>query len=64
MNYVKEKTNSQSKFTSIEAPDFHKVVQIKNMYLDTTKLNNLGFEQYYSIWDGLDMLINNTRENK
>ena len=64
MSYVKEKTNSQSKFTFIEAPDFHKVVQIKNMYLDVTKLKGLGFKQKYSIWNGLDMLIDNMRDNK
>ena len=64
MSYVRKKTNSQSKFTSVEAPNFHKVVQIKNMYLDVTKLKDLGFKQEHSIWSGLDMLIDNMRDNK
>jgi len=64
MSYVKEKTNSHSNFISMPPPDFHKVVQIKNMYLDVTKLKNLGFKQNYSIWNGLDTLIDNMRGKK
>ncbi|PCJ11672.1 MAG: hypothetical protein COA98_07025, partial [Candidatus Neomarinimicrobiota bacterium] len=28
-------------------------------YLDVTKLKNMGFVQKYTIWEGLDILINN-----
>lgn len=58
VNYVKEKVNSKSKFNFIETPEFHKVVQIEDMYLDVTKLKKLGFEQNISMSAGLDLLIN------
>ena len=57
MLYAKKKLNSKSNFNSIEAPDFHKVVQIKNMFLDNTKLKNLGFEEKFDLWSGVDMII-------
>ena len=64
MNYVKEKTNSSSIFNSIDPPGFHKIVQVQDMYLNVKKLNNLGFRPKYNIWDGLDTLINDTKEKK
>jgi len=57
MEYVKGKTNSNSNFISVEPPDFHKIAQVKDMYLDTTKLIQLGFEQKISINEGLDRII-------
>jgi len=62
MGYVKEKTNSKSKFNTVEPPDFHKTVQVKDMYLDVVKLKNIGFKPKYNIWDGLDILMDNLRE--
>lgn len=41
----------ESKIESIEAPEFHKTVQIKNMYLDNSKIKNLGFVKKYKIED-------------
>ena len=64
MSYVKERTNSKSNFISVEPPEFHKVVQVKNMYLDTTKIKALGFEQKYDIYHGLDLLIKSIEEKK
>jgi nucleoside-diphosphate-sugar epimerase len=60
MSYVKAKSKSISKFEFISPPEFHKVVQIQDMFLDTTKLKQLGFQQRISIWNGLDEIINNT----
>ena len=62
MNYVKEKTNSTSNFNSVDPPEFHKVVQIQDMFLDVTKLNNLGFKPKYTIRAGIDLLIKNIQE--
>ena len=62
MGYVKEKTNSKSKFNTADPPDFHKTVQVKDMYLDIVKLKNIGFKPKYNIWDGLDILMDNLRE--
>lgn len=46
-------TESKSKITSIEPPDFHKVVQVKDMFLDIKKLKNLGFLPTVTIHEGL-----------
>ena len=62
VNYVKEKTNSLSKLNFIETPDFHKVVQIEDMYLNVDKLKILGFVQKISMKSGLDMLIENRKK--
>ena len=43
--------NSKSKIKSREAPDFHKIVQAKDFWLDTTKLKSLGFQQTISTDD-------------
>lgn len=48
---------SSSKITSIDAPDFHKMVQVKDMYLDVTKLKNLGFTQDVGIFDGIREIL-------
>lgn len=58
MNYVKDKTNSPSKFNFIDPPHFHKVVQIQDMYLDTSLLKSLGFTESINIYQGVDRLIN------
>jgi nucleoside-diphosphate-sugar epimerase len=41
--YAKE-TNSDSPFNSKATPEFHKVVQVKDAYLDTEKIRSLGFK--------------------
>ena len=41
-------TKSNSKINNINPPEFHKIVQVKDMYLDTTKLKNLGFNKQKS----------------
>jgi len=48
--------NSKSKIGSMSPPDFHKLVQVKDMYLDVTKLSSLGFKQKISIEDGIKIL--------
>ena len=55
--FVKEQTNSKSKLNFIDQPDFHKIVQVKDMYLDTAKLKNLGYIPKYNIFDGLKTLL-------
>tara|TARA_R100000315_G_scaffold56221_1_gene30501 strand:+ start:542 stop:1390 length:849 start_codon:yes stop_codon:yes gene_type:complete len=59
MSYCRDKLNSKSKFVSIDAPEFHKIVQVKNMYLDITKLKNLGYVPDLNIWDKIDVIMNN-----
>ena len=45
INRAKEYLNSSSQVKYKEAPEFHKLVQTKDFWFDTTKLKNLGFEQ-------------------
>ena len=59
MTYIKEKSQSISKFEFVDPPDFHLVVQTKDMSLDVSKLKGLGFRQGISIWQGLDKMLEN-----
>jgi len=61
MNYAREKSGLNSKFKFINPPEFHEIVQIKDMYLNISKLKNLGFKQKISIWRGLDEIIRNSK---
>jgi len=45
---AKEYLGSTSNIKSKEAPEFHKIVQSKNFWMDTNKLNRLGFTQEIS----------------
>ena len=44
--------------------DFHKVVQVKDMYLDTSKLSSLGFVPQVDIETGLDTFIVHLMDKK
>jgi nucleoside-diphosphate-sugar epimerase len=61
MNYCKNKTNSTSKFITVEPTDFHKQIQVKDMYLNIDKLKSLGFVPKYSIYESLDKIISNKK---
>lgn len=50
-------SNSKSKIINIEPTHFHNVVQVKNSYLDTTKLNNYGHRCQHSIDDIIAKLV-------
>jgi nucleoside-diphosphate-sugar epimerase len=54
---AKKMTNSTSEIIPVEAPAFHKIVQVKSMYMDTTKLKSLGYVQQYSITDIINKLL-------
>ena len=40
--YAKQETGSNSNIGTMEASDFHKIVQVESMYLDSSKLGSLG----------------------
>lgn len=40
---------SKSQINAIETPEFHKIVQVKNMYMNTDKLKNLGYRPEYTL---------------
>ena len=60
LNIIKkaiELANSKSNIIEIESTHFHNVVQVKNSYLDTTKLTNFGYQCKYSIDDIVQKLV-------
>ena len=48
--------DSKSEITSIDPPDFHKLVQVKDMYLDVEKLRSLNFNPEIKIEEGIKEL--------
>ena len=57
IEYAKEQLNSTSNIGNIPPAEFHNIVQTKNMVLDTTKLQLLGFKPKYSSYDIVNTLI-------
>jgi nucleoside-diphosphate-sugar epimerase len=55
--YSKDKLNSKSIIESIPSPQFHKVVQIDNMWLNNAKLLSYGYSQQISVMDSVDCII-------
>lgn len=49
---------SKSEITMIEQADFHKIVQVKSMYMDTEKLQKLGYKPEFRIQDIVKELYN------
>lgn len=52
----KQILNSKSEIKFIDSPFFHKIVQSKDFWMDTTKLKSLGFQQKTSLMEGLHIL--------
>lgn len=50
------KLGSTSQINNVEQADFHKIVQVKSMYMDTSKLKSLGYTPQHSIYDMIDQL--------
>lgn len=57
VDYVMKKTNSNSKITYIDAPEFHQIVQSPNFFMDCEKLRYLGFRQKYSTYQAVDKIL-------
>lgn len=58
LNIIKKaikRSESKSEIINIEPTHFHNIVQVKNSYLDTTKLSNYGYQCKY----GIDVIIDN-----
>lgn len=49
INYAKKALNSKSKIVAIEPVKFHKIVQVKDFYMDTSKLTKIGYSKRISI---------------
>lgn len=57
INYARIKLNSTSYIEDIPAPDFHKVVQIKNMWLTNNKLLSYGYIPKTNVFQAVDKLL-------
>lgn len=57
IEFVLQETQSTSKIYPINAPEFHKIVQVKDMCLDTSKLKDLGFKSKFDIFSGVRTLL-------
>jgi nucleoside-diphosphate-sugar epimerase len=53
---AKEMLQSNSPITSIETPEFHSIVQIKDFWMNTSKLESLGFKQKITLEKGIEEL--------
>ncbi len=56
IDLVVQYTDSTSEIRVITPPEFHKVVQVKDFYMNVDKLNSLGFEQQMSLEQGVHKL--------
>lgn len=58
LDYVIERTQyDKSKIEWVDTPEFHKIVQVKVMYMDNQKISRLGYKPSKSIYSVLDELI-------
>ena len=56
IDIAKDKLGSTSKYIAIEPPKFHRLIQIKDFYMNTTKLKSLDFVQNISVEEGIRAL--------
>lgn len=59
IDFVMKETGSSTKIRTKDAFDFHKIVQIKDFYLDISKLQSLGFKQEIDIFSGVRKILKN-----
>jgi nucleoside-diphosphate-sugar epimerase len=66
LNIVKKAikySKSKSKIINIDPTHFHNIVQVKNSYLDTTKLQNYGYDCKYNIDEIVHKLVDFYKNN-
>lgn len=56
VDYAVTLCDSKSEIIEVEPTDFHKTVQVKDFFMDTTKLKTLGFSPKTSLYDGIKEL--------
>lgn len=57
LNYCIDKTKSKSKVNMMETPEFHKICQARDFWMDTGKLRDLEFNNKINIYKELDKLL-------
>jgi len=57
IRYSKEKLGSSSELVSIEAPHFHKVVQVRDVCLNNNKLLSYGYVPSINTFEAIDRIL-------
>jgi nucleoside-diphosphate-sugar epimerase len=57
IEFAIKETKSKSIIIPIDATEFHKTIQVKNMVLDVSKLKKLGFIKKINIFDGIKEML-------
>lgn len=57
VEYVIKKTNSKTKVAHIPTPEFHKNVQVRNMWLDNSKLLSIGYKPSMDVYQAIDKIL-------
>jgi len=57
IDYAIKKTNSTVKINIVEQNSFHKLVQVKSMYMENSKLRSLGYVPLFSINNIVDQIL-------
>lgn len=57
IEFIHTELNSTSKIGTMEPTAFHKIVQVKDMYLDTSKLTNLGWKPSMSVFQAIKSML-------
>lgn len=57
INLAIQLSGSRSKIISVGIPEFHKLVQVKNSYLNVDKLKSYGFSPEYNIEQMVNLLV-------
>ncbi len=55
--YAIAKVGSRSKVVRVPVPAFHKIVQVEDFWMHTTKLRALGFVPKYSVYQSIDKVL-------
>jgi nucleoside-diphosphate-sugar epimerase len=57
IEYLHDQIKSTSKIGNMEPTDFHKIVQVESMYMDTSKIDKLGFKPKMTVLQSVHKLI-------
>jgi nucleoside-diphosphate-sugar epimerase len=55
--YVRQEVGSNSNIGNMEPSDFHKIVQVESMYLDSSKLSSMGFFPSKGVYEAVKELL-------
>jgi len=55
--YVRQEVGSNSTIGNMEPSDFHKIVQVESMYLDSSKLSSMGFFPSKGVYEAVKELL-------